>query len=144
MQLGKNFVSDGHFCKSFCPAQPKIGICRYLKHWYHVIIYSDCIMSKNHGLFQNRILRNQFKMAASVMEFKSTTLKNELGKKILLQNQPSTTIFCKLMFLHIPVANIFQCFSIQMLFWVSCYRLDKKICICPSLTQAVSITDTKY
>ena len=45
---------------------------------------------------------------------------------------------------HIPVANIFQCFSIQMLFWVSCYRLDKKICICPSLTQAVSITDTKY
>ena len=48
------------------------------------------------------------------------------------------------MFLHIPVANIFQCFSIQMLFWVSCYRLDKKICICPSLTQAVSITDTKY
>ena len=35
-------------------------------------------------------------------------------------------------------------FSIQMLSWVSSYRLDKKICICPSLTQAVSITDTKY
>ena len=47
------------------------------------------------------------------------------------------------MFLHIPVANVFQCFSIQMLVWVSCYRLDKKICVCPSLTQAVSITDAK-
>ena len=79
--MGKNFLSDGHFYKSFCPTQPKIGICRYLKYCYHVIIYSDCIMSKNHSLFQNRILKNQFEMAASVMEFKSTTLKNELVKK---------------------------------------------------------------
>ena len=43
-------------------------------------------MSKNHGLFQNRILRNQFKMAASVMEFKFTTLKNELGKRKMYNN----------------------------------------------------------
>ena len=34
------------------------------------MIYSDYILSKNHDLFQNRILRNQFKMAASVMELK--------------------------------------------------------------------------
>ena len=38
------------------------------------------------------------------------------------------------MFWHIPVANVFQCFSIQMLFWVSCYRLDKK-------NMRLSITD---
>ena len=47
------------------------------------------------------------------------------------------------MFWHIPVANVLQCFSIQNLFRVSCYRLDKKIFVCPSLTQAVSITDAK-
>ena len=52
--------------------------------------------------------------------------------------------FHKLVDIQIPVASVFQCFSIQMLFWVSCYRLDEQICICPSLTQAVSITDTKY
>ena len=45
--------------------------------------------------------------------------------------------------IQIPVASVFQCFSTQIQFWVSCYSLHKKICIFPSLTQAVSITDTK-
>ena len=71
------------------------------------------------------------------MEFKSTTLKNELVKKTLLQNRPSTTIFCKLMFLHIPVDNIFQCFSIQMLFWVSSYRLDQAGTNCGKLASGL-------
>ena len=64
--------------------------------------------------------------------------------KIIAAKLANYHYFQYLMFLHIPVANVFQCFSIQMLVWVSCYRLDKKICVCPSLTQAVSITDTKY
>ena len=63
--------------------------------------------------------------------------------KIIAAKLANYHYFQYLMFLHIPVANVFQCFSIQMLVWVSCYRLDKKICVCPSLTQAVSITDAK-
>ena len=39
--VGKNLVSDGHFCKSFCPAQPKISISGDLKHCYHVLTYPD-------------------------------------------------------------------------------------------------------
>ena len=85
-QLGKNLVSDGHFCKSFCPAQPKISICSNSKHYYHLLTYPDCVMSEIHDLLQNRILRNQLLMAASVMEFPSTTLKNVPVEKILLQN----------------------------------------------------------
>ena len=83
---GKNLVSDGHFCKSFCPAQPKVSISSDLKHCYHVLTYPDYFMSKNHDLFQNKRLRNQLITAASVMEFPSTTLKNVLVEKILLQN----------------------------------------------------------
>ena len=85
MYLGKNLVSDGHFCKSFCPAQPKISICSNSKHYYHLLTYPDCVMSEIHDLLQNRILRIQLIMAASVMEFPSTTQKNELFEKILLQ-----------------------------------------------------------
>ena len=83
---GKNLVSDGHFCKSFCPAQPKISISSDLKHYYHLLAYPDWVMSEIHDLLQNRILRNQLLMAASVMEFPSTTLKNVPVEKILLQN----------------------------------------------------------
>ena len=50
-------------------------------------------MSKNHDLLQNKSLRNRLIIAASVMEFISTTPKNELVEKILLQNQPKTTNF---------------------------------------------------
>ena len=74
--MGKNLVSDGHFCKSFCPAQPKMSISCDLKHRYHVLTYTECVMSKNHDLLQNKTLRNQLIMAASVMEFPSTTLKH--------------------------------------------------------------------
>ena len=84
--MGKNLVSDGHFCKSFCPAQPKISISSDLKHYYHILAYPDWVMSEAHDLLQNRILRNQLLMAASVMEFPSTTLKNVPVEKILLQN----------------------------------------------------------
>ena len=84
--MGKNLVSDGHFCKSFCPAQPKISISSDLKHYYHLLAYPDWVMSEIHDLLQNRILRNQLLMAASVMEFPSTTLKNVPVEKILLQN----------------------------------------------------------
>ena len=63
--------------------------------------------------------------------------------KIIAAKLANYHYFQYLMLLHIPVAKVFQCFSIHMLFWVSCYRLDKKICVCPSLTQAVSITDAK-
>ena len=84
--LGKNLVSDGHFCKSFCPAQPKISISSDLKHCYHLLTYPDCVMSEIHDILQNKILRNQLIMAASVMEFPSTTLKNVPVEKILLQN----------------------------------------------------------
>ena len=87
---GKNLVSDGHFCTSFCPAQPKISISGDLKHCYHVLTYPDQVMSKNHDLLQNKRLRNQLLMAASVMEFPSTTLKNVLVEKILLLNQGGT------------------------------------------------------
>ena len=59
--------------------------------WY--MIYLDCVMSKNHDLLQNKSLRNRLIIAASVMEFISTTPKNELFEKILLQNQPKTTNF---------------------------------------------------
>ena len=85
-QVGKNLVSDGHFCKSFCPAQPKISISSDLKHCYHLLTYPDCVMSEIHDILQNKILRNQLIMAASVMEFPSTTLKNVPVEKILLQN----------------------------------------------------------
>ena len=84
--VGRNLVSDGHFCTSFCPAQPKISISSDLKHCYHLLTYPDCVMSEIHDLLQNRILRNQLLMAASVMEFPSTTLKNVPVEKILLQN----------------------------------------------------------
>ena len=91
--LGKNFVSDGHFCKSFCPASHKISISGDFRHCCRVMIYLDCVMSKNHDLLQNKSLRNRLIMAASVMEFISTTPKNELFEKKLLQNQPKTTNF---------------------------------------------------
>ena len=100
-------------------------------------------MSKNHGLFQNRILRNQFKMAASVMEFKSTTLKNELVKKYCCK----TVNRCFYIYVYIPVANICtfaSVFQSKYCFGFPFTHLIKKICICPSLTQAVSIADTKY
>ena len=84
--VGKNLVSDGHFCKSFCPAQPKISISSDLKHCYHLLTYPDCVMSEIHDILQNKILRNQLIMAASVMEFPSTTQKNVPVQKILLQN----------------------------------------------------------
>ena len=53
------------------------------------------------------------------------------------------------MFLHIPVANVFQCFSIQILFWVTCYRLDKQdwkaVQWCASKTDYLPIwINTKY
>ena len=92
-QLGKNFVSDGHFCKSFCPASHKISISGDFRHCCRVMIYLDCVMSKNHDLLQNKSLRNRLIIAASVMEFISTTPKNELVEKIFLQNQPKTTTF---------------------------------------------------
>ena len=41
IQMGKNLVSDGHFCTSFCPAQPKISISGDLKNCYHVLTYPD-------------------------------------------------------------------------------------------------------
>ena len=50
-------------------------------------------MSKNHDLLQNKSLRNRLIIAASVMEFISTTPKNELFEKILLQNKTKTTNF---------------------------------------------------
>ena len=100
-------------------------------------------MSKNHDPLQNKRLRNQLLMAASVMEFPSTTQKKCASWKIIAAKLANYHYFQYLMLLHIPVAKVFQCFSIHMLFWVSCYRLDKKICVCPSLTQAVSITDAK-
>ena len=82
--MGKNLVSDGHFCKSFCPAQPKTSISSDLKHCFHVLPYPDCVMSKNHKPIAK--LRNQSLKTASVMEFPSTTPKNVLVEKILLQN----------------------------------------------------------
>ena len=93
LNMGKNFVSDGHFCKSFCPASHKISISGDFRHCCRVMIYLDCVMSKNHDLLQNKSLRNRLIMAASVMEFISTTPKNELVEKIFLQNQPKTTTF---------------------------------------------------
>ena len=84
--MGKNLVSDGHFCKSFYLAQPKISICSNSKHYYHLLTYPYCVMSEIHDLLQNRILRIQLIMAASVMEFPSTTKKNELFEKTLLKN----------------------------------------------------------
>ena len=72
MQVGKNFVSDGHFCKSFCPASHKISISGDFRHCCRVMIYLDCVMSKNHDLLQNKSLRNRLIKAASVMEFIST------------------------------------------------------------------------
>ena len=90
---GKNFVSDGHFCTSICPAQPKINICTNFKHCHHTITYLDCVMSKNCLDLQNQRLRNQVIKAASVMELKTTRLKNCWAKKILLPNWPSGTIF---------------------------------------------------
>ena len=141
--MGKNFVSDGHFCKSFCPASHKISISGDFRHCCRVMIYLDCVMSKNHDLLQNKSLRNRLIMAASVMEFISTTPKNELVEKIFLQNQTKNHNFHKLVDIQIPVASVFQCFSTQIQFWVSCYSLHKKICMFPSLTEAVSITDTK-
>ena len=86
LEMGKNLVSDGHFCKSFCPAQPKISISSDLKHCYHLLTHPDCVMSEIHDILQNKILRNQLIMAASVMEFPSTTLKYVLVEKIFLQN----------------------------------------------------------
>ena len=91
--MGKNFVSDGHFCKSFCPASHKISISGDFRHCCRVMIYLDCVMSNNYDLLQNKSLRNRLIIAASVMEFISTTPKNELVEKILLQNQPKTTNF---------------------------------------------------
>ena len=100
-------------------------------------------MSVIHDLLQNKTLRIQLIMAASVMEFPSTTQTKWAVWKHIAPKLANYYYFHKFMSLYIPVANVFQCFSIQMLFWGSCYRLDKKICICPSLTQAVSITDAK-
>ena len=57
MVWGKNLVSDGHFCKSFCPAEPKISISSDSKHCYHLLTYPDCVMSEIHDLLQNKILR---------------------------------------------------------------------------------------
>ena len=91
--MGKNFVSDGHFCKLFCPASRKICISGDFRHCCRVMVYLDCVMSKNHDLLQNNSLRNRLIMAASVMEFISTAPKNELIEKMLLQNQPKTTTF---------------------------------------------------
>ena len=93
LKWGKNFVSDGHFCTSICPAQPKINICTNFKHCHHIITYLDCVMSKNCLDLQNQRLRNQVIKAASVMELKTTRLKNGWAKKILLPNWPSGTIF---------------------------------------------------
>ena len=93
IQLVKNFGSDGHFCKSFCPASHKISISGDFRHCCRVMTYLDCVMSKNHDLLRNKSLRNRLIMAASVMEFISTTPKNELVEKIFLQNQPKTTTF---------------------------------------------------
>ena len=91
--MGKNFVSDGHFCKSFCPASHKISISGDFRHCCRVMIYLDCVMSNNYDLLQNKSLRNRLIIAASVMEFISTTPKNEQFEKILPQNQPKTTNF---------------------------------------------------
>ena len=81
LQWGKNLVSDGHFCKSFCPASHKISISGDFRHCCRVMIYLDCVMSKNHDLLQNKSLRNRLIIAASVMEFISTTPKNAFIKK---------------------------------------------------------------
>ena len=80
-QKGKNFVSDGHFCTS------------NFKRCHHIITYLDCVMSKCCLDLQNQCLRNQVIKAASVMELKTTRLKNGWAKKILLPNWPSGTIF---------------------------------------------------
>ena len=47
------------------------------------------------------------------------------------------------MFLHIPVGNFFQCFQSKCCFEFLVTDFIKRICVCPSLTQAVSITDAK-
>ena len=93
LHMGKNFVSDGHFCKSFCPASHKKSISGDFRHCCRVMIYLDCVMSNNYDLLQNKSLRNRLIIAASVMEFISTTPKNELFEIFLLQNQPKTTNF---------------------------------------------------
>ena len=100
-------------------------------------------MSKNHDLLQNKSLRNRLIMAASVMEFIYTTQKNELVEKIFLQNQPKTTTFINWWTykFQLPVFSIV--FQPKFSFGFPVTAFIKKICIFPSLTQAVSITDTK-
>ena len=57
---------------------------------FRVMIYLNCVMSNNYDLLQNKSLRNRLIIAASVMEFISTTAKKKLVEKILLKNQPKT------------------------------------------------------
>ena len=45
-QMGKHFVSDGHFCKSFCPASQKLRVSGDFRHCCRVMIYLDCVISK--------------------------------------------------------------------------------------------------
>ena len=73
------------FANHFVLPNPKL-ISLDLKHCYHLLTYRDYVMAEIHDILQNKILRNQLIMAASVMEFTSTTQKNELFEKILLQN----------------------------------------------------------
>ena len=71
-------------------------------------------MSKNHDLLQNKSLRNRLIIAASVMEFISTTPKNELVEKILLQNQPKTITFINWWTYKYQLPVFSSVFSIQM------------------------------
>ena len=141
--MGKNLVSDGHFCKSFCPAQPKISISSNWKHCYHLLTYPDCVYVRNSWSIAKWNIENSINNGCVSDGIPIYHAKKWAVWKNIAPKLANNYYFHKLMSVHIPVANVFQCFSIQMLFWVSCYRLDKKICLCPSLTQAVSITDAK-
>ena len=149
LKWGKNFVSDGHFCTSICPAQPKINICTNFKHCHHVITYLDCVMSKNCIDLQNQRLRNQVIKAASVMELKTTRLKNGWAKKYCCQTGQVAlfSIIWDINSYQLPMfCSLFQS---QMSFSLSDTDLIKKYAFvhhwrrpCPSLTQ--NIDDPKW
>ena len=80
-------------------------------------------MSKNHDPLQNKRSRNQLLMAASVMEFPSTTPKNVLVEKNIAAKLANYN-FHKLMLLHIPLADVFQCFGLLVTDWIKNMHLS--------------------
>ena len=84
--MGKNFISSGHICTTYWSTQSKFV------EKFRPIHGLSFTQQSNFDMLNN-FLRNQLKQAASVPDFSSTSVKNGLFEKILLQNQSSINVF---------------------------------------------------